>query len=213
MPVGGAWYKVHTPENEGFGAKRPSKMRKLSQHCNMKIKENPLNPPERESSYYPLKREGTLVQTIKAQIGNMKDIEHNASILSPIFFSQRSELTQRSIHNKRKFDPLDKPRMRLDKIQDVWDPRSNISIPMDSLDTSLFGHHFKPISRMDSNNTNSRTPRRLPPIRQDTTLTQDSNFDISHCGAPSNTPAPEHDMVRHKKVCLCLRCREKLAKH
>ena len=216
-----SWYRLYTPPHQKVhvSSKSQSKLRKLGHNCAMKLKENPLNPPVRESPFYPLKREGTLVKTLRSRTRTqMLDTTDMMSETSSIRGAPSPTGDVQLVIKRKKVDLLmEKPRLRWEKIQTEWDRHVTDIIPLKGeLANSVFGFRMHQRTRIH------KPPMRLPSlgnrglsISLDNLTGTDSPSKISVdlnslVGAPTNTPAPEHELSRPKRYCLCARCRERM---
>ena len=187
----------------------------------MKLNDNPFRPTP-EIPHYPMKREGSLVESVKAHIRfksrvygvDREDSEYPASF-------KTSKLKRR-----RRLDPLDRPRMRIDNMQPSWSSESCVLTPSGSNPhESVFGYSFRAINSKPAPATNilrvtsdhSKTfPKRrhLPPLHSGSIH---AVAEVNCSFEPlDDTPRTDDDVTvtseatshrpRKKKKCLCDDC-------
>ena len=179
----------------------------------MKLHESPFEPPA-EIPHYPLKREGSLVESVRAHISYKSklygvDREDSSYPLDCVSNSSQQKA------KRRRLDPLLKPRMRIENMQPSWEAAGTVLTPRGSNPTeSVFGHSFKPAKHAPSSDKHTK-PYHLPPIKR-SRKNSVSKIDEEQENAGNTSvvvvPTDGAQVLVHdskKRNCLCHRCLEK----
>ena len=181
----------------------------------MKLHESPFEPPA-EIPHYPLKREGSLVESVRAHISyksKLYGVDREDSSYPLDCVSNSSQQQQKA--KRRRLDPLLKPRMRIENMQPSWEAAGTVLTPRGSNPTeSVFGHSFKPAKHAPSSDKHTK-PYHLPPIKR-SRKNSVSKIDEEQENAGSTSvvvvPTDGAQVLVHdskKRNCLCHRCLEK----
>ena len=190
----------------------------------MKINDNPFRPTP-EIPHFPMKREGSLVESVKAHIkykARVYGVEREDSGYPTSTTTSRPK--------RRRLDPLDRPRMRIDNMQPSWSSDECLLTPSGSNPHDhVFGYSFRSINskpvptnilRLAADRAHHYSKRRnLPPLRSGTsihavaevnsvgTIDERTEDDVTSTSFPvtvtSHAPQPER---RKKKPCFCDDC-------
>ena len=133
----------------------------------MKLRDSPFEAVA-EIPHYPMKREGSLVESVRAHIKyktKLYGVDREDSSY-PLDCAHSNAHAQKA--KRRRLDPLDKPRMRIENMQPSWEAAGTILTPRGSNPNgteTVFGHSFKPGKQLSKTDKQVK-PYHLPPIQR-----------------------------------------------